>query len=223
MTTLHAGGKFGGKVYDTSGGLHGVGASVVNALSDWMEVDVARDKQAHKMRFERGKADRQAEETSARSTGAARSCRSIPIAQIFGKDTHFSPRDALSHGEVEGVSVSRRRDPLEMRSVADQGRNAGRRHAEVSRRLARLPAAARSAATAPSRTRDFSGRTRKPRRQGRGRMGGDVDAADRSLRAFLLQHHPDLAGRHARAGPAQCADESAAHAMASAPTTRRPR
>src|SRR6185436_1967771 len=56
MTTLHAGGKFGGKVYDTSGGLHGVGASVVNALSDWMEVDVARERQAHKMRFERGKA-----------------------------------------------------------------------------------------------------------------------------------------------------------------------
>ena len=56
MTTLHAGGKFGGKVYETSGGLHGVGASVVNALSEWMEVEVARDKRGHKMRFERGKA-----------------------------------------------------------------------------------------------------------------------------------------------------------------------
>ncbi len=56
MTTLHAGGKFDGKAYDTSGGLHGVGASVVNALSEWMEVDVARDKRGHKMRFERGHA-----------------------------------------------------------------------------------------------------------------------------------------------------------------------
>src|SRR6202041_85310 len=56
MTTLHAGGKFDGKVYETSGGLHGVGASVVNALSEWMEVEVARDRHAWKMRFERGHA-----------------------------------------------------------------------------------------------------------------------------------------------------------------------
>src|SRR2546423_14294443 len=56
MTTLHAGGKFGGKVYDTSGGLHGVGASVVNALSEWMDVEVARDKRVYKQRFERGHA-----------------------------------------------------------------------------------------------------------------------------------------------------------------------
>ncbi|MFO1247928.1 MAG: DNA topoisomerase IV subunit B [Alphaproteobacteria bacterium] len=54
MTTLHAGGKFDGKAYDTSGGLHGVGASVVNALSEWMEVEVAREKHAWKLRFERG-------------------------------------------------------------------------------------------------------------------------------------------------------------------------
>src|SRR5689334_11975596 len=56
MTMLHAGGKFGGKVYDTSGGLHGVGASVVNALSEWMEVEVAREKRAYVQRFERGRA-----------------------------------------------------------------------------------------------------------------------------------------------------------------------
>src|SRR4029078_1543012 len=56
MTTLHAGGKFGGKVYDTSGGLHGVGASVVNALSEWVDVEVFRDRKGYKQRFERGHA-----------------------------------------------------------------------------------------------------------------------------------------------------------------------
>ncbi|MBV8422345.1 MAG: DNA topoisomerase IV subunit B, partial [Hyphomicrobiales bacterium] len=55
MTTLHAGGKFGGKVYDTSGGLHGVGASVVNALAEMLEVEVARDRVLWRQRYVRGK------------------------------------------------------------------------------------------------------------------------------------------------------------------------
>ena len=53
-TMLHAGGKFGGGAYSISGGLHGVGASVVNALSEWMEVTVCRDGHQYKIRFERG-------------------------------------------------------------------------------------------------------------------------------------------------------------------------
>ena len=89
MTTLHAGGKFDGKVYDTSGGLHGVGASVVNALSEWVEVEVARDKRGHKMRFERGEP-----KGKLKDMGAVNRRGTIvtfkPDHKIFG-DAQFSP------------------------------------------------------------------------------------------------------------------------------------
>ena len=115
MTTLHAGGKFGGKVYDTSGGLHGVGASVVNALSEWMEVDVARDKRAHRMRFERGKAIGKLKDQGAvNRRGTIVSFK--PDVQIFGKETHFSPaqlyRMARSKAYLfRGVEIRWKCDP----------------------------------------------------------------------------------------------------------------
>ncbi|HEY1631603.1 MAG TPA: DNA topoisomerase IV subunit B [Rhizomicrobium sp.] len=115
MTTLHSGGKFGGKVYDTSGGLHGVGSSVVNALSDWMEVEVDRDRQAHKMRFERGKPV-----GKLKSAGAVNRRGTIvtfhPDPQIFGADTHFSAamlyRMAKSKAYLyRGVEIRWKADP----------------------------------------------------------------------------------------------------------------
>jgi topoisomerase-4 subunit B len=90
MTTLHSGGKFGGKVYDTSGGLHGVGASVVNALSEWMDVEVSRDRRGHKMRFERGKAVGKLKDIgNVNRRGTVVTFK--PDVKIFGNDTHFSP------------------------------------------------------------------------------------------------------------------------------------
>src|SRR5690348_18332803 len=55
LTRMHSGGKFERKMYRVSGGLHGVGLSVVNGLSEWLEVRVKRDGQEHRMRFARGK------------------------------------------------------------------------------------------------------------------------------------------------------------------------
>ena len=87
MTMLHAGSKFGGSVYKVSGGLHGVGVSVVNALSEWLEVEVYRDGKVHHQRYERGKTVTKLEVTGkTRKTGSKVSWK--PDTQIFPSIEH---------------------------------------------------------------------------------------------------------------------------------------
>ena len=86
MTTLHAGGKFGGKGYQVSGGLHGVGASVVNALSEWTVVEVRRDGFVYSQRYERGITMTDVErrpQTSDDLPGDGNVTTWMPDAQIF--------------------------------------------------------------------------------------------------------------------------------------------
>jgi topoisomerase-4 subunit B len=90
MTTLHAGGKFSNKVYETSGGLHGVGMSVVNALSDRLTVEVARDKTLYVQEYSRGLPTGTLENKGAvRRRGTT--VRFHPDAEIFGASAHFRP------------------------------------------------------------------------------------------------------------------------------------
>src|SRR5215204_2741513 len=91
LTTLHSGGKFDGKVYATSGGLHGVGVSVVNALSERMEVEVAREQTLHRMVFERGKPKGKLEKLGRVPNRRGTKTRFRPDPDIFGAKAHFKP------------------------------------------------------------------------------------------------------------------------------------
>ena len=91
MTTLHAGGKFDSKVYETSGGLHGVGVSVVNALSDLLEVEVARGQQLYRQVFSRGVPVTGLETLGRVLNRRGTKVRFKPDPQIFGEKAKFDP------------------------------------------------------------------------------------------------------------------------------------
>ncbi len=90
FSTLHAGGKFSGKAYATSGGLHGVGSSVVNALSTDMVVEVARDRQLYRQRFNQGVTLGPIEHVGAAPNRRGTSVAFTPDTEIFG-EMHFKP------------------------------------------------------------------------------------------------------------------------------------
>ncbi|WP_181702954.1 DNA topoisomerase IV subunit B [Chthonobacter albigriseus] len=91
MCTLHAGGKFDSKVYETSGGLHGVGVSVVNALSEVLEVEVARGRQLYRQTFSRGVPQGGLERLGETMNRRGTRVRFKPDFQIFGLDARFDP------------------------------------------------------------------------------------------------------------------------------------
>jgi len=97
MTTLHAGGKFEGEGYKVSGGLHGVGVSVVNALAEWLEVEVYRDGNVYRNRYQRGKADQVIGTTEPSTKGdyTGTQVRFKPDAKIF--DTVEFSQDVIDH------------------------------------------------------------------------------------------------------------------------------
>jgi topoisomerase IV subunit B len=92
MCTLHAGGKFDSEVYETSGGLHGVGVSVANALSERLEVEVARGQTLYRQVFERGKPKSKLENKGRAPNRRGTKVRFRPDPQIFGAKAAFKPQ-----------------------------------------------------------------------------------------------------------------------------------
>ncbi|MFL9824239.1 DNA topoisomerase IV subunit B [Rhodoplanes sp. SY1] len=115
MCMLHAGGKFDSKVYETSGGLHGVGISVVNALSETLEVEVARGGQLYRQTFARGKPQGGLETLGKINNRRGTRVRFKPDAQIFPK-SKFSPQRLFKMARSKaylfgGVEIRWRCDP----------------------------------------------------------------------------------------------------------------
>ena len=91
LTTLHAGGKFNDKVYHTAGGLHGVGISVVNALSDQLTIEVAREQQLYRQLYSRGAPTGKLEKLGSIKNRRGTSVTFHPDAEIFGTKAKFRP------------------------------------------------------------------------------------------------------------------------------------
>jgi topoisomerase IV subunit B len=126
MTTLHSGGKFEGKAYSTSGGLHGVGVSVVNALSTETIVDVARDRTLYRQTFSKGQPTSELQEIGAAPNRRGTTVTFTPDPDIFGADARFSPERLYKLARSKaylfaGVEIRWRCDPsLASADVPDQ-------------------------------------------------------------------------------------------------------
>ena len=124
LTTLHAGGKFSGKAYETSGGLHGVGVSVVNALSDDLTVEVAREKTLYRQTFSRGLPTSKLEKVGPAPNRRGTTVIFHPDPEIFGAKAHLKParlhKMARSKAYLfRGVEIRWKCDPALMKDGDD--------------------------------------------------------------------------------------------------------
>jgi topoisomerase-4 subunit B len=124
MCTLHSGGKFDSKVYETSGGLHGVGVSVVNALSSRLEVEVARSQKLYRMNFERGHPKGKLEELGKINNRRGTKIRFKPDSEIFGAKATFKPQRLFKMARSKaylfgGVEIRWRCAPELLKGIED--------------------------------------------------------------------------------------------------------
>lgn len=122
MTQLHSGGKFDGKAYQTAGGLHGVGISVVNALSDDMEVEVARERKLYRQRFSRGIPQSGLEDLGDVYNRRGTRVRFHPDFEIFGEKLAFDPEKIYQMARSKaylfgGVKIRWTCDPVILEGV----------------------------------------------------------------------------------------------------------
>ena len=175
MTTLHSGGKFEGKAYSTSGGLHGVGVSVVNALSSETVVEVARDRKLYRQSFAKGLPTSKLEEIGAAPNRRGTTLDLRSRRRNLRRRREVRPRPPAQARPLQGLPLRRRRDPLALRSLAGDGRSARNRRLPVRQRPRRPP----RRAIGRARLRHQPALRRQaglPQRPGQRRMGGRLAA-----------------------------------------------
>ena len=163
MCTLHAGGKFDSEVYETSGGLHGVGVSVVNALSEELEVEVARQGQLYRQTFVRGKPKGGLEKLGKVNNRRGTRMRFKPDPEIFGAKVAFNPQRVFKMARAKaylfgGVEIRWHCD----KELLKASRTCRTRDVPFRRRTEGLSSRARSKAQTLVHPEIFTGRSGKP-------------------------------------------------------------
>ena len=198
MTTLHAGGKFNSKVYETSGGLHGVGVSVANALSETIEVEVARGQKLYRQSYTRGVPDGPLKSLGAMQEPARHPRPLPPDPKIFGKGAAFKPARLFRMARSKAYLFR----GVEIRWSCDKALLAGDSETPESA-VFHFPGGLKDflASRIDGQETVTKDDIRRQDREDRGRrlrrMGDRLDRERRRFLELLLQHHADARRRHA--------------------------